>query len=315
MISIPKSTAPRAVVGKGLSKLIEKNNKIIAIDNDLGSSTSSADVSKTFPKNYWELGIAEQSALSAATGLALEGMVPFYVNFAIFASGTIWTQTRQACYAKANVKIVATHPGLDAGPDGASHQATQDMALMRCLPNMTVLLPSDENEVQAAIAYAANHPGMFYVRVSREPVPVIYSSPEDAKFDLSNKELFSTGKDVTIFFDGATLEQGMTALNLLEEHKIGATLVHVRCLKPLDEQSIISYAKKSRCVITLENHSVVGGLGSAVAEVLAQHKGLCPLGIVGAKDVFGESGVSVALKEKYGVSAKAVLEKVKSLLS
>lgn len=315
MLTIPKSTAPRAVVGKALSKLIEKNSKIIAIDNDLGSSTSSADVAKSFPKNFWELGIAEQSSLSAATGLALEGMVPFYVNFAIFASGTIWTQVRQACYAKANVKIVATHPGLDAGPDGGSHQATQDMALMRCLPNMTVLLPSDENEVQAAIAYAAAQPGMFYVRVSREPVPVIYSSPEDAQFDLSNKELFSTGDDVTVFFDGATMEQGMAALNLLEEHKIGATLVHVRSLKPLDEKDILARAKKSRCVITLENHSVVGGLGSAVAEVLAQHKGLCPLGIVGAKDAFGESGTSVALKEKYGVSAKAVLEKVKTLLS
>ena len=135
--------------------------KIIVIDNDLGTSTSSADVAKTFPNNFWELGIGEQSSLSAATGLALEGMLPVYVNFAIFATGTIWTQIRQAAYAKANLKIIATHPGLDAGPDGASHQATQDMALMRCVPNMNVILPLDENDVKSAINYALNNKGII----------------------------------------------------------------------------------------------------------------------------------------------------------
>ena len=171
MIKIEKSSAPRVVIGKHLTSLIEKNNKIIVIDNDLGTSTSSADVEKTFPKNFLELGIGEQSSLSAATGLALEGMFPVYVNFAIFASGTIWTQIRQAAYAKANLKIIATHPGLDAGPDGASHQATQDMALMRCIPNMNVILPLDENDVKSAISYALNNKGLYYVRVAREPVP------------------------------------------------------------------------------------------------------------------------------------------------
>ena len=179
MINIEKTSAPRAVIGKHLTSLIEKNNKIIVIDNDLGTSTSAYDVTKTFPKNYWELGIGEQSSLSAATGLALEGMYPVYVNFAIFATGTIWTQIRQAAYAKANLKIIATHPGLDAGPDGASHQATQDMALMRCVPNMNVLLPLDENDVKSAITYALNNKGLYYVRVSREPVPIIYNSPEE----------------------------------------------------------------------------------------------------------------------------------------
>ncbi|TXJ48482.1 transketolase family protein [Brachyspira aalborgi] len=314
MIKIEKSSAPRVVIGKHLTSLIEKNNKIIVIDNDLGTSTSSADVEKTFPKNFLELGIGEQSSLSAATGLALEGMFPVYVNFAIFASGTIWTQIRQAAYAKANLKIIATHPGLDAGPDGASHQATQDMALMRCIPNMNVILPLDENDVKSAISYALNNKGLYYVRVAREPVPIIYNSPEEANFDIKNKELYSTGDDIALFFDGSSFEQAIASVNLLEENNIKYRLIHVRSLKPLDADNIIEYAKKVKCVITLENHSVIGGLGSAVAEVLSAHKDVAPLRIVGCKDSFTESGKSTELKLKYGVSAQNVFEKVKEVL-
>ena len=292
MINIEKTSAPRAVIGKHLTSLIEKNNKIIVIDNDLGTSTSAYDVTKTFPKNYWELGIGEQSSLSAATGLALEGMYPVYVNFAIFATGTIWTQIRQAAYAKANLKIIATHPGLDAGPDGASHQATQDMALMRCVPNMNVLLPLDENDVKSAITYALNNKGLYYVRVSREPVPIIYNSPEEANFDITNKEIAKTGDDVALFFDGSSFEQAIAAANLLEKNN----------------------AKQVKCVVSLENHSVIGGLGSAIAEVLAEHKDVAPLKIVGCQDTFTESGKSTELKAKYGVSGENVLSRVKEVI-
>ena len=314
MIKIEKTSAPRAVIGKHLTSLIEKNNKIMVIDNDLGTSTSAYDVSKTFPKNYWELGIGEQSSLSAATGLALEGMYPVYVNFAIFASGTVWTQIRQAAYTKANLKIIATHPGLDAGPDGASHQATQDMALMRCVPNMNVLLPLDENDVKSAISYALNNKGIYYVRVSREPVPIIYNSPEEANFDITNKEIAKTGDDVALFFDGSSFEQAVDAVNLLEKNNITYRLIHIRSLKPLDTKNIIETAKKVKCVVTLENHSVIGGLGSAVAEVLAEHKDAAPLKIVGCKDSFTESGKSTELKLKYGVSGENVLSRVREVI-
>ncbi|WP_300369783.1 transketolase C-terminal domain-containing protein [Brachyspira sp.] len=314
MMNIEKTSAPRAIIGKHLTSLIEKNNKIIVIDNDLGTSTSSADVSKTYPNNFWELGIGEQSSLSAATGLALEGMLPVYVNFAIFATGTIWTQIRQAAYAKANLKIIATHPGLDAGPDGASHQATQDMALMRCIPNMNVILPLDENDVKSAISYALNNKGLYYVRVSREPVPIIYNSPEEANFDITNKVINSTGDDVALFFDGSSFEQAIAAVNLLEENNIKYHLIHVRSLKPLDTTNILEYAKKVKCIVTLENHSVIGGLGSAFAEVLSGHKDAAPLKIVGCNDTFTESGKSTELKLKYGVSAKNVLEKVREVI-
>lgn len=314
MIKVEKSSAPRSVIGKHLTKLIEKNRKIIVIDNDLKTSTYSADVQSVYPKNFWELGIAEQSSLSAATGLALESFIPVYVNFAIFATGIVWTQIRQASYANTNLKIIATHPGLDAGADGASHQATQDMALMRCVPNMNILLPSDESETKAAIEYAVNAKGIFYVRVSREPVPILYESSKESNFNLKNKEIYSTGSAVTIFFDGSTLEQGIKSINLLEENNIKSTLVHVRSLKPLDIESFIKYSHQSKCLVTLENHSVIGGLGSAVSEVLVGEKNICPLKIVGVKDTFTESGKSVELKEKYGVSASNVLEKVKEVL-
>lgn len=314
MINIEKTSAPRAVIGKHLTSLIEKNNKIIVIDNDLGTSTSAYDVTKTFPKNYWELGIGEQSSLSAATGLALERMFPVYVNFAIFATGTIWTQIRQAAYTKANLKIIATHPGLDAGPDGASHQATQDMALMRCVPNMNVLLPLDENDVKSAINYAFNNKGLYYIRVSREPVPIIYNSPEEANFDITNKEIAKTGDDVALFFDGSSFEQAIDAVNLLEKNNITYRLIHVRSLKPLDTKNIVENAKQVKCVVTLENHSVIGGLGSAVAEVLAEYKDAAPLKIVGCRDTFTESGKSTELKVKYGVSGENVLSRVKEVI-
>ncbi|MEI0579325.1 transketolase family protein [Brachyspira pilosicoli] len=314
MINIEKTSAPRAIIGKHLTSLIEKNNKIIVIDNDLGTSTSSYDVTKTFPKNYWELGIGEQSSLSAATGLALEGMYPVYVNFAIFASGTVWTQIRQAAYANVNLKIIATHPGLDAGPDGASHQATQDMAIMRCIPNMNILLALDENDAKSAISYALNKKGLYYIRISRETVPIIYNSPEEANFDITNKEIAKTGDDVALFFDGSSFEQAIEAVNLLEKNNITYRLIHVRSLKPLDTKNIIENAKKVKCVVTLENHSIIGGLGSAVAEVLAEHKDAAPLKIVGCKDSFSESGKSNELKLKYGVSAENVLNKVKEVI-
>ena len=314
MINIEKTSAPRAIIGKHLTSLIEKNNKIIVIDNDLGTSTSSYDVTKTFPKNYWELGIGEQSSLSAAAGLALEGMYPVYVNFAIFASGTVWTQIRQAAYANVNLKIIATHPGLDAGPDGASHQATQDMAIMRCIPNMNILLALDENDAKSAISYALNKKGLYYIRISRETVPIIYNSPEEANFDITNKEIAKTGDDVALFFDGSSFEQAIEAVNLLEKNNITYRLIHVRSLKPLDTKNIIENAKKVKCVVTLENHSIIGGLGSAVAEVLAEHKDAAPLKIVGCKDSFSESGKSTELKLKYGVSGENVLSRVREVI-
>lgn len=312
MVQIYGKTAPRAVIGSTLADIYKEQKNIIVIDNDLGSSTSALDFHKTAPTHFWELGIGEQSSLSAASGLALEGFIPFYVNFAIFATGTVWTQIRQAAYARLNIKITATHPGLDAGPDGASHQATQDMALMRCMPNMHILLPCDENDVRAALRYAARHNGMYYIRVSREPVPVIYRDEKESHFDISNKLITATGNDIALLFDGSTLEQALESVEELSRQGIGVQLIHVRSLKPLDVQHLDQLPEQVKAVVTLENHSVIGGLGSAVAEYFASR--CFPVGIVGVPDKFTESGKSTELKEKYGVSVRAVVEKAKMLL-
>lgn len=315
MIQIYGNSAPRAIIGKALAEIRENNSSIIVIDNDLSTATNTYDFSKIYPESFWELGIGEQSSMSAACGLAIEGFTPFYVNFAIFASGTIWTQIRQAAYAKVNVKIVATHPGLDAGLDGASHQATQDIALMRSIPNVTILTPSDIHEVKSALQYAVAHFGVFYVRVSREPVPEIYKAEQNIKYDLSNKELVNMGDDVALIFDGATLEIALTGMKLLEEEGIKARLIHARSIKPLDTKNLDELLKSVKCIITLENHSVIGGLGSAVAEYISDKIPSKPLGIVGLQDVFTSSGKSTELKEKYGVSASSVLNYAKKLLA
>ena len=315
MIEIKGNSAPRTTIGNTLADIYKTNKKVIVIDNDLSTATNSIDFQKQHPENFWGLGIGEQSSISAACGLWVEGFTPVYVNFAIFASGTIWTQLRQAAYAKANLKVIATHPGLDAGLDGASHQAIQDMALMRTLPNMNILLPSDVYDAAAAIKYALSHEGLFYIRVSRDPVPEIYTADDKVVFDITNKELYSTGDDVALFFDGASLEIALKGMEALEKEGIKAHLIHVRSLKPLDTKNLDDMMKKVKCFITLENHSVIGGLGGAIAEYVAGCKNSVPVGIVGARDTFGESAKSTELKEKYGVSAKEVLNQAKRLLS
>ncbi len=309
------NSAPRAIIGKALAELCDSNKNILVIDNDLSSATNTADFQKIHPSNFWELGIGEQSSLSAACGLALEGFVPFYVNFAIFSTGTVWTQIRQAAYAGVNVKVVSTHPGLDAGLDGASHQATQDLALMRSLPNVTILLPSDIYEAKAALKYASEKIGVFYVRISREPVPEIYTEDQDVIFELTNKELINTGDDFALLFDGATLETALESMQLLEQNGFKGRLVHLRSIKPLDTENLDYLMKNVKCLVSLENHSVIGGLGSAIAEYISDKKEKIGLGIVGVKDTFTESGKSTDLKKKYGVSADKVLEKVTLLLN
>ncbi len=309
------NSAPRAIIGKALAELYESNKNILVIDNDLSTATNTADFQKMCPSNFWELGIGEQSSLSAACGLALEGFTPFYVNFAIFSTGTVWTQIRQAAYAGVNVKVVSTHPGLDAGLDGASHQATQDLALIRSLPNVTILLPSDIYEVKAALKYASEHTGVFYVRVSREPVPEMHTEEQTITFELTNKELINTGDDFALLFDGSTLEVAIESMQLLEQNGFKGRLIHLRSIKPLDTENLDYLMKNVQCLVSLENHSVIGGLGSAVAEYISDKKDKIGLGIVGVKDAFTESGKSTDLKKKYGVSADKVLEKVKLLLN
>lgn len=317
MIKTYEISAPRTIIGKALAEIQENNNNhnIIVIDNDLSTATNTADFNNIYPKHFWELGIGEQSSMSAACGLALEGFIPFYVNFAIFASGTIWTQIRQAAYANINVKIVATHPGLDAGLDGASHQATQDIALIRSIPNVTILTPSDIHEVKAALQYASTHLGVFYVRVSREPVPEIHTAEQHIKYELTNRELINMGDDLALIFDGSTLEIALEGMKLLKQEGIKAKLIHVRSIKPLDTKNLDELLKSVKCFITLENHSIIGGLGSAIAEYISDKKTKKHLGIVGIQDTFTSSGKSVELKKIYGVSANQILKYAKQFLN
>ncbi|MGL4677191.1 MAG: transketolase family protein [Brevinema sp.] len=313
MVQTYGNSAPRIIIGKELAIINDHYKNIIVIDNDLSTSTKSIDFQKKYPENFWELGIGEQSSMSGACGLALEGFIPVYVNFAIFASGTIWTQLRQTAYAQLNVKVVATHPGLDAGLDGASHQAIQDIAILRAIPNITILTPSDLYDTAAALRFAIENKGLYYVRVSRDSVPEIYNN-SNMIYEITNKEVINYGNDVALIFEGSTLGIALESIELLKQHNIKGRLIHARSIKPLDTNNLDLLTTQVKAIITLENHSIIGGLGSAVSEYLASQKNHPPIGIVGVYDQFGSSGDSTLLKQKYGLSSEDILKKASKLL-
>ena len=290
--------------GKALAELASRND-IVVLDADLGGSTRTSDFAKAAPERFIQIGIAEQNMIGVAAGLAAAGKTVFASTFAVFATGRCWEQIRQAvAYPGLNVKIAATHCGISVGGDGASHQALEDIALMRVLPNMTVISPADANEAYAATIAIADHKGPCYMRMGRADFPLI--TPEGSKFVIGKATVMREGNDVTLIGTGQMVTSCIEAADILEQKGISAEVINMSTIKPIDSDAILSSVSRTKCAVTAEEHSIIGGLGSAVAEVLADN-GPIPLERVGVKDKFGESGDPSELMKKYGLTTDDVV--------
>ncbi|MEG0367437.1 MAG: transketolase C-terminal domain-containing protein, partial [Coprobacillus sp.] len=288
------------------------NEKIYVVDSDLAKSTTTHKFQKEFPNRFVETGIAEQNAVSITTGIADEGKIPFYVNFAIFVSGTAWTQVRQACYANANIKLIATHPGMDGGYDGASHHANEDLALMRSLPNMVVLVPSNHDEFKRCIKIAIEHKGPVYIRAARDVVPDL---PAIQQVEIGKSYcMLDNGNDFAMIYEGSSTDLAFRAFDQCKKEGLNGKLINIFCIKPLDEKYILTMAKEVKTIITIENHSVIAGLGGAICESVAKLNHHAPIVRIGVEDVFTESGPSLEIKEKYGLNVQNIVFQLKESL-
>ncbi|MGV8983929.1 transketolase family protein [Clostridium sp.] len=307
-------TATREAYGKALAKLGLENENIVVLDADLSKSTKTADFKKVAPERFINMGIAEGNMMSVAAGLASCGKIPFASTFAIFAAGRAFEQIRNSiCYPKLNVKICATHAGLTVGEDGASHQAIEDIALMRSIPNMVVISPSDDIETAAAIEAITKYHGPCYVRLGRMGVETINDNP-DYKFEMGKAVTLREGRDGTIIATGIMVDAALEAYNILAEEGIKVKVINIHTIKPIDEEAIIDAARKTGLIVTAEEHSIIGGLGSAVAEVVCSNHPV-PVIRVGVKDTFGESGKPEELLKAYGLTAEDIVKAVKKGLS
>jgi transketolase len=312
MTEVIKKSA-RGEYGLTLADLGKTNENIVVIDCDLSGSTMTKHFKAAFPERHFNVGIAEQDAVTTAVGLSTTGKIPFVSTFAVFASGRAWEQIRNGvCYPNFNVKIVATHCGITVGEDGASHQALEDVAIMRAIPNITVIAPADATEVREVIKWAAEYKGPVYVRVSRANLPVIFKEGE-YKFNPQKAVCMKEGKDVTVVTNGETTCEVLEAAKTLESEGISVEVIHVPVVKPLDIDTIVTSAKKTNRVITVENHSIIGGLGGAVCEALSENY---PVKVtrIGINDTFGQTGTASELMDYYGLSAKKLVEKIKGLV-
>lgn len=305
--------ATRDAYGEVLAELGGENPDIVALDADLSGSTKTSVFAKKFPERFFNMGIAEANMMGTAAGLAAAGKVPFVSTFAIFAVGRAWEQMRQSvAYPKANVKIVATHGGVTVGEDGGSHQSVEDIAIVRAVPNMTVIVPADGVETKAAIRAAAAHRGPFYIRLGRNKVPTIFS--EDYRFEIGKGALMTPGSDMTFVTTGLMTAQAMAAAELLAKEGISARVVHISTIKPLDREIIVEAASETGAIVTAEEHSVVGGLGGAVAELLGEE---CPVPVkrVGVMDRFGTSGKAEELLKYFGLLPPDLVEAAREVLA
>lgn len=293
----------RDYVGKTLARLY--TDRMYVIDADLSKATSTADFQKEHPSHFIEAGISEGSGVSMATGLAMEGMIPFYVNFALFCTGSAWTQLRQACYARANIKLIGTHPGLDNGPDGPTHHGCEDIALALAIPGLHVLVPASLEELESALRLAIASHGPVYIRAARSPLPDV---PMGEPFQLGKAAVvLDEGGDYAILYEGASAAIAWEAAASLKDLGALGKLVNMRCLKPLDAERVLWAGANAKVVVTVENHSVMGGLNSAVAQVLARQKSHAPLRAVAVMDTFTESGPAKDVKAAFGLTAQAVV--------
>ena len=300
--------ATRVAYGKTLAKLILEDEKIVVLDADLSKSTKTADAQAVCPERHFNVGIAEGNMMGIAAGLATCGNTVFASTFAMFAAGRAYEQVRNSIgYTHLNVKICATHAGITLGEDGASHQSIEDIALMRSIPGMTVIQPCDEIETEQSIQAISKVNGPFYVRLGRSNVETVLDA--SYKFEIGKGVVLKEGKDITLVATGMMVQEALKAAEVLTEKGIEVTVINIATIKPLDEELIIKYAKQSKVVITCEEHSKFGGLGSAVAEVLSKNHPVL-MDMVAIEDTFGESGTPDALVQKYGLSADSIVQKV-----
>lgn len=308
-----KKVATREAYGKALAELSSTNKNVVVLDADLSKSTKTADFKAVAPERFFNMGIAEGNMMGVAAGMSTCGKVPFVSTFAMFAAGRAFEQIRNSiCYPKLNVKVCATHAGLTVGEDGASHQAIEDISLMRSIPNMTVINPADDIETEAAIKAIAEMKGPCYVRLGRMAVARV-NNEANYKFEIGKGVTLSEGKDATIVATGIMVEAALEAKDILAKESINVRVINIHTIKPIDKEILIKAAKETGAIVTAEEHSIIGGLGSAVSEVVCEEYPV-PVLKVGVKDTFGESGKPNELLEAYGLTAKDVVAKVKDVL-
>ena len=308
-----KKIATRDSYGNALAELGTAHENVVVLDADLAAATKTGVFKKAHPERFIDCGIAESNMMGVAAGLAAAGKVPFASSFAMFAAGRAFEQIRNSIgYPKLNVKIGATHAGISVGEDGATHQCNEDIALMRTIPGMVVINPSDDVEARAAVKAAYEHVGPVYMRFGRLAVPVI-NDREDYKFELGKGVVLREGKDLTIVATGLPVSNCLEAAEKLAADGIDAKVINIHTIKPIDEELIVAAAKETGKVVTVEEHSVIGGLGSAVCDVLSE-KLPTPVLKIGVMDTFGESGPAVELIKKYGLDADGICEKVKAFV-
>jgi len=301
--------ATREAYGKTLAKLALEKDNIVVLDADLSKSTKTADFKKVAPERFFNMGIAEGNMMAVAAGISTCGKIVFASTFAIFATGRAFEQVRNSiCYPKLNVKVCATHAGITVGEDGASHQSVEDISLMRSIPNMTVISPSDAVETEAAIRAVAEMKGPCYVRLGRLAVPVINDNPE-YNFEIGKGVTVREGKDATIVATGIMVDAALEAYNLLVEKGIKVRVINIHTIKPIDTDILVNAARQTGVIITAEEHSIIGGLGSAVCEVVSERHPV-PVIRVGIKDTFGESGKPAELLKAYGLTADDIVKAV-----
>ncbi|WP_297417719.1 transketolase family protein [Clostridium sp.] len=306
--------ATREAYGKALVKLSNLNNDVVVLDADLSKSTKTADFKAVSPERFINMGIAESNMMGVAAGLSTCGKIPFASTFAMFAAGRAFEQIRNSiCYPNLNVKICATHAGLTVGEDGATHQSIEDISLMRSIPNMTVINPADAVETEAAILAIAEYNGPFYVRLGRLAVSVINDS-DNYKFEIGKGVTLAQGNDVTIVATGMMVELALEAKDELAKEGINARVINIHTIKPIDKEILVNAAKETGAIVTAEEHSVIGGLGSAVAEVVTEEYPV-PVVKVGIKDTFGESGKPNELLKAYGLTVESIVENSKKAVS
>lgn len=308
-----KKIATREGYGNALVELAQEYPNLVVMDADLAAATKTSMFKKAYPDRFFDCGIAEGNMIGIAAGLASTGKIPFVSSFAMFAAGRAYEQIRNSVgYPHLNVKIGASHAGITVGEDGASHQCNEDIALMRTIPGMVVVCPSDAVEAKACVRAAIEYNGPVYLRFGRAPVPVINDTP-DYKFELGKGVVLKEGKDVTIVATGICVDSALTAAQKLEEDGVHAKVINIHTIKPIDEELLVAAAKETGKVVTVEEHSVIGGLGGAVSEVLSEK---CPTRLlrIGINDQFGESGSAQALVQKYGLDGEGVYNKIKAFL-
>ena len=303
-----KKVATRESYGNALAELGDKYENLYVFDADLAAATKTGIFKKKFPDRFFDCGIAESNMMGVAAGMAATGKIPFVSTFAMFAAGRAFEQVRNSIgYPHLNVKIGATHAGISVGEDGATHQCNEDIALMRTIPGMTVIIPADDVEAKAAVEAAINYEGPVYMRFGRLAVPV-FNDPETYKFEIGKGIKLRDGKDITIVATGLMVYEAIEAAKTLAEQGIEATVINIHTIKPIDKDIIIEAAKNTGLVLTVEEHSVIGGLGEAVCDVLSEN---CPTKVVkiGVNDEFGHSGPAVDLLKQYGLCAENIVTK------